>query len=44
MFANVAAIISRRCSTVPATTLVAGAVFFQANQTTTVCTLDGGDE
>jgi hypothetical protein len=39
-----AAAISQHCSTVPATTVVAGAVFLQANQTTTVCTIDPGDD
>ncbi|MFY9838469.1 MAG: hypothetical protein WAK55_18750 [Xanthobacteraceae bacterium] len=44
MLASAAAAISQHCSTVPATTLVAGAVFLQANQTTTVCSIDGGGD
>jgi hypothetical protein len=44
MFASLAAIISQHCSTVPARTLVGGAEFLQANQTTTVCSFDSDDE
>jgi hypothetical protein len=44
MLASAAATISQHCSSVPATTVVAGAVFLQSNQTTTVCTVDLGEE
>jgi hypothetical protein len=44
MLASAAVTISQHCSTVTATTVVAGAVFLQANQTTTVCTIDLGDD
>jgi hypothetical protein len=43
-FVSLAATISQRCQQVPVTTVVAGAVFYQANQTTTVCTIDDGDD